>query len=419
MKINMPSTPVFINFATIMDTPIPEGFKEMIRQMPGIDGEALTAALDTDPSVSIKLNRRKLGDITKAEAEKILGYTGLEPVPWCPSGFYIPERPPFTLNPLLHAGAFYVQDASSMIYEQLVSEYCSDMAPGLALDMCAAPGGKSTSMLNALHDGWTLVSNEFMPQRAGILRENLLKWGYPRIVVTNNDTARFGEAGETFDLVAVDAPCSGEGMMRKEEAARSQWSPGLIRQCAQLQRDILTNAVNSLLPGGVLIYSTCTFNRSENEDNVKWAAEQFGLDVLHHRRFMPHISRGEGLFVAVLRKEGTSAHQKNSRKILDRVLKKCRVVTDGFPPPALKGRDLVPDASAPLSLDFDANKYPSIEVELETALEYLRHNPITLPSDTPRGLAVITYRGQRLGMVKNLGTRANNLYPKEWRIRNL
>ena len=402
-----------------METPIPEGFKEMIRQMPGIDGEALLTVLDTEPAVSVKVNRRKLGDLTVQQAEEILGYDGLEPVSWCRSGFYLPVRPQFTLNPLLHAGAFYVQDACSMVYESLVAEYCADMPTGLALDMCAAPGGKSTSILNALPDGWTLVSNEFTPQRAGALRENLLKWGYPDIVVTNSDTARFTDGGELFSLVAVDAPCSGEGMMRKEAVARTQWSHGLIRQCATLQREIIQNAVDALLPGGILIYSTCTFNRTENEDNVQWAAEEFGLSVLHTRRFMPHVTRGEGLFVAVLRKPGQLIAPKNGRKALDRVLKKCRVLADGFPPPAMKGKVLVPDPTAPLCVDFDANKYPTAEVNLETALEYLRHNPITLPPDAPRGLTVITYRGQRLGFVKNLGTRANNLYPKEWRIRNL
>lgn len=402
-----------------METPIPEGFKEMIRQMPDIDGEALLAALDTKPCVSVKINRRKLGDLTVKRAEDILGYNGLQPVPWCPSGFYLPERPQFTLNPLLHAGAFYVQDASSMIYESLVTEYCSGFAPGLALDMCAAPGGKSTSILNALPDGWTLVSNEFTPQRAGALRENMLKWGYPYIVVTNNDTARFADNGELFSLVAVDAPCSGEGMMRKESVARTQWSPGLIRQCAALQREITGNAVNALLPGGILIYSTCTFNRTENEDNVQWAAEEFNLSVLHTQRFMPHITRGEGLFVSVLQKPGVFSAPKNSRKTLDRVLKKCRVLADGFPGPVQKGKELLPDPTAPLNVDFDANKLPAAEVELETALEYLRHNPLALPAHAPRGLTVVTYRGQRLGFVKNLGTRANNLYPKEWRIRNL
>ena len=402
-----------------METPIPEGFKEMIRQMPEIDGEALLTALDTEPAISVKVNRRKLGDLTAGQAEEILGYDALEPVPWCRSGFYLPSRPQFTLNPLLHAGAFYVQDASSMVYESLVAEYCVDMPAGLALDMCAAPGGKSTSILNALPDGWTLVSNEFTQQRAGALRENLLKWGYPDIVVTNNDTASYADGGELFSLVAVDAPCSGEGMMRKEAVARSQWSPGLIRQCATLQREIIRNAVDALLPGGTLIYSTCTFNRTENEENVQWAADEFGLAILHTQRFMPHITRGEGLFVAILRKPGTLLPPRNGRKALDRVLKRCRVLADGFPQPVMKGKDLVPDPTAPLSVDFDANKYPAAEVELETALEYLRHNPITLPADAPRGLTVITYHDQRLGFVKNLGTRANNLYPKEWRIRNL
>lgn len=395
-----------------METQIPEGFKAMIRETEGIDAEALLAALDTPPSVSVKINRRKLGAISAAGTsalEEVLGYRGLEPVEWCSNGYYLPERPQFTLNPLMHAGAFYVQDASSMIYETLVSRYAADMAPGLALDMCAAPGGKSTSILNALPDGWKLVSNEFMPARAQVLKENLIKWGYPEITVTSGDTAGLTAGGELFGIVAVDAPCSGEGMMRKESVARTQWSPGLVRQCATLQRSILDNACEVLLPGGLLIYSTCTFNRTENEENVDWLVREHGLELLEEpMRFMPHLTRGEGLFVAVLRKPGVLMTPRKADKMLERALKGVRVLADG-----------IPESLEPLRTDFDLNKYPVAEVELETALQYLRHQAITLALDAPRGLMGIAYKGIPLGMAKNLGNRANNMYPKEWRIRNL
>lgn len=420
-----------------METAIPEGFKEMVRGMQGIDGEALLAALDTPSPVSIKINRRKLVDCSQQDVAGTLGYGDLKPVPWCASGFYLPSRPQFTLNPLLHAGVFYVQEAGSMFYESIVQEVAADMPPGLVLDACAAPGGKSTSILNALPDGWTLVSNEFVPTRAAVLRENLLKWGYPDIVVTNSPVSALAKGAPLFSIVAVDAPCSGEGMMRKEPVARSQWSPGLVQQCAALQREILADAVGALLPGGILIYSTCTFNTAEDDDNLQWLVDNFGLEPIqlrcaalvpgqtdnpspnHAVRFMPHITDSEGLFVAALRKPGELRPVRNPKAKLSQLLKGCKVLCDGYPEPVMKGKNLIPDPTAALDVTFDANKYPRADVDLTTALDYLRHNAITLPAGSPTGVTVLTYKGFPLGFVKNLGNRANNMYPKEWRIRNL
>lgn len=420
-----------------METAIPEGFKEMVQGMQGIDGEALLMALDTQSPVSIKINRRKMPDCTPQAVAGTLGYGDLRPAPWCESGFYLPSRPQFTLNPLLHAGVFYVQEAGSMFYESIVQELAADLPPGLVLDACAAPGGKSTSILNALPDGWTLVSNEFVPTRAAVLRENLLKWGYPDIVVTNSPVSSLAKAGPLFSIVAVDAPCSGEGMMRKEPVARSQWSPGLVQQCAALQREILANAVDALLPGGILIYSTCTFNTAEDDDNLQWLVDNFGLEPIqlrcaalvpghadnpspnHAVRFMPHITDSEGLFVAALRKPGELRPVKNPKAKLSQLMKGCKVLCDGYPAPTMKGKNLIPDPTAALDVTFDANKYPRADVDLTTALDYLRHNAITLPSGSPSGVTVLTYKGFPLGFVKNLGNRANNMYPKEWRIRNL
>lgn len=420
-----------------METAIPEGFKEMVLGMHGIDGEALLAALDTPSPVSIKINRRKMPDCTPQAVAGTLGYGDLKPVPWCESGFYLPSRPQFSLNPLLHAGVFYVQEAGSMFYESIVQELGADLPPGLVLDACAAPGGKSTSILNALPDGWTLLSNEFVPTRAAVLRENLLKWGYPDIVVTNSPVSALAKTGPLFSIVAVDTPCSGEGMMRKEPVARSQWSPGLVQQCAALQREILADAVDALLPGGILIYSTCTFNTTEDDDNLQWLVDNFGLEPIqlrcaalvpghadnpsgnHAVRFMPHITDSEGLFVAALHKPGELRPVKNPKAKLSQLLKGCKVLCDGYPEPVMKGKNLIPDPTAALDVTFDANKYPRADVDLTTALDYLRHNAITLPSGSPSGVTVLTYKGFPLGFVKNLGNRANNMYPKEWRIRNL
>lgn len=399
--------------------------------MPGVDAAAFAEAMLLPPAISLKINRRKLSDVAEA------GYGDLEPVAWCRSGFYLDERPNFTLNPLLHAGAFYVQDASSMVYEEIVRNLVAQGSlpqRAAVLDLCAAPGGKSTSIINALPDGAFLLANEFVPQRATILKENLLKWGYPDIMVTNSPTSRIAALGESFHLVAVDAPCSGEGMMRKDPKAVEQWSPSLVRQCAALQRDILADAVNALLPGGFLIYSTCTFNRSEDEDQLLWLRDEMGLEVLESLpanefgilgsvvpdvralRFMPHATRGEGLFVALLRKPGELPSDRDP-KLPARIKAKAKVILDGIPQTIAKGKVEIPASESVLATDFDKASYPMAEVDRETALRYLRHEAITLACNMPRGYVVISYEGHPLGLVKNIGNRANNLYPAAWRIR--
>lgn len=224
--------------------------------------------------------------------------------------------------------------------------------------------------------------------------------------------------------------------MRKDEEARTQWSPGLVRQCAALQREILTSAVEALHPGGFLIYSTCTFNADENECNVEWLAAGMGLEPIDLRlpaewdigsqlgsdipalRFMPHITRGEGLFAAVLRKPGEPATPAHGRA-LDSLRKSARVILDGIPETNMKGKIEIPASEWTLSTRFPRDRFPEADLDLDTALRYLRHEAITLPADTPRGFVTVTYRGLPLGFVKNIGNRANNLYPTEWRIRNL
>lgn len=416
-----------------IESRLPDGFIEAIMRLPGLDADAFLSAMSEAPAVSVKLNRRKCGDVS------LLGYGRLEHVSWCPSGYYLEERPKFTLNPLLHGGAFYVQDASSMIHETLVERILpmlgQEEAPAV-LDLCAAPGGKTTSMINALPDGSLVMANELMPQRARILVENLLKWGYPDILVSSSPVNRIAGMGEAFDIVAVDAPCSGEGMMRKEEAARTQWGPGLIAQCAALQREILDSAVRLLRPGGFLIYSTCTFNTVENEENLRYLTEVHGLDPVDLHlpeewgiggqlvgdaralRFMPHLTRGEGLFAAVVRKPGDS-NPVSKERIRKMAAKKAHLLMDSFPTTVIKGRDEAPAPEWPLSVDFPTDRYPVCELDLETALRYLRHEALLLPSETPRGYVALSYKRVRLGLVKNLGTRANNLYPPQWRIRNL
>lgn len=419
-----------------MQTPLPSGFISELESLIPDEAEECISALEQAPATSVKLNTRKCDD------PSILGYGELERVKWCDTGYYLPQRPKFTLNPLLHAGVFYVQDASSMIYETIMKglipmTFDTSLTPAVA-DLCAAPGGKTTSLINAVPDGVFLLANEFTPQRAGALKENILKWGYPEIMVTNSPISKLAKAGAAFDVVAVDAPCSGEGMMRKEEIARSQWSEGLIDQCVKLQREILDDACRMLKPGGFLIYSTCTFNRREDEEQVEWLVENHGMAPFDPGfpeeweimsgidtpypcfRFMPHHTRGEGLFVAVMRKE-TDEYEKTLPlpKLKDWLRKNVKVIADGIPAQEKKGRDMVPTSVSAFATDFKRGSFPEIEVDEATALSYLRHEVLRFGPEVEKGFTVIKFKGFPLGFVKNIGSRANNMFPAEWRIRNL
>lgn len=465
-----------------MPQPIPSDFALHMESMPGLDHTSLLTALQQDPSVSVRLNRRK--SISSPL------YADMQPVAWCRSGFYLEERPRFTLNPLLHGGAFYVQEASSMIYEEVAAQLLESLREGhpsagmAILDLCAAPGGKTTAMINAMANNDIIVANEFVPQRAAVLRENVAKWGFPGAAVTGSAPSVFADSGPVFDIVAVDAPCSGEGMMRRDETARSQWSPSLVRQCSLLQREIMESAVQALKPGGYLIYSTCTFNIEENEQNALFFADTFGLipvkpdlpdewGISHQLsgdipmlRFMPHITRGEGLTMCVFKKKGvfnpssipsSPVRKKENRQkkkktttvelppvgewiediddlalrcndktvwvlpsTLDSLLgelKGVRVLAPGIEAAELKGRDFVPVSTLAMCSNFNRSAFPSVEVDEDTAIAYLRHEAITLPSDIEKGYVVITFKGTPLGFVKNIGQRANNLYPSAWKIR--
>lgn len=382
---------------------LPVGFREMLSELLGEESSELIEALNEKPVTSVRLNKRKPG----------ASFPGSEKVSWCESGLYLSKRPEFIFDPLLHAGAYYVQDASSMIYETLISSLVATIAHETreevislkVLDLCAAPGGKTTAMINALPDDSFVTANEYSRKRVGALKENLDKWGFRNFIVTNKDSGFYASQGESYDIVAVDAPCSGEGMMRKEEMARIQWSPKLVEQCAILQKEILSNAVKALKPGGFFIYSTCTFNREENENNAEFIVNELGMDIfdpafpvdwgiprgiktdLPVYRFMPHKTKGEGLFLAVFRKPGILEPSKSPNK------------NKNFS-----------------SLKKEEGSFPIVEVDEPTALAYLRGESLVLPEEAPRGMVTISYKGFGLGPAKNIGQRANNHYPKERRI---
>ena len=347
-------------------TPLPKDFTE---QTQAIFGDELwndfLHAMQEEPPVSIRLNPYRLSNLWTV--------IGGQPVPWCRHGYYLASRPQFTFDPLLHAGAYYVQEASSMFLDEVLRQHISGQGPITALDLCAAPGGKSTLLRTAIGADGILLSNEPNGKTAQILAENIQKWGAPGMYVTNNYPASFSKSGMAFDLILTDVPCSGEGMFRKDEGAIAEWSLDHVQRCSQLQREIVGEAWQCLRPGGLLVYSTCTFNTHENEENVKWILETFDAEIL------PVETQPEWNITG----------------------------------------SLLPGFSAPVSRFIPGRKsLPQVELTYEQALLYLRREALTLPSDAPRGLLTVNYLGLPLGQVKNIGSRANNLYPKEWRIKS-
>ncbi len=472
--------------------PLPEGFREEMRSQTGEYAEDLLVALDSQPETGIRFNPRKQplesDDTSSAFVSAMRDATSVE---WCAEGYRLDSRPVFTLMPELHAGAFYVQDPSSMITRPVVQKLVEiirrqlgdpSACPSL-LDLCAAPGGKTTAAIDGLPYGSPVIANEYEPSRIGALRANLMRWGYPYMAVTHTSAVEYSRMPDAFDIVMADAPCSGEGMMRKEPEARRQWSPGLVRQCAALQRDILDAAVATLKPGGYLIYSTCTFNLDENERQLDYLADTYGMEPMTidlsyaaiagmpvrafgdvaGMRFMPNVTRGEGLFMSVLKKPGhlvsdvscrASARKgktkppKDSDKaagllknpdeyvisavgdvlsavpeviapLLARLPKKVRVVASGVEIGMTRGKDFIPSPELGLSMAYNRGAMPEVEVDEATALNYLRRQPLILQPEVPKGMVLIIYRGLPLGWVKNIGSRANNLYPKDLGIKFL
>lgn len=400
---------------------LPEEFIKTTRQLMGEERfNRYLSAFEEEPPVSIRLNPKVPSCLPRLE--------GALPVPWCRNAYYLSKRPNFTFDPLLHAGCYYVQEAASMfldiVLHQHITPLTSHHSPLIALDMCAAPGGKSTLMRSALPEGSVLYSNEPVPKRASILLENITKWGYSDCLVTNNYPRDYVQSGLKFDVILCDVPCSGEGMFRKDPQTIGEWSPQNVEKCWRLQRDIVSDAWTCLNDGGLLIYSTCTFNTKENEENIRWMLDTFDAEVLPVNtepewnitgsllpdfnapvyRFIPGITRSEGLFMAILRKKGKAPPQ---------------------PLPIKKGRKMHKGESGihklqviPPLLYREGPGVGLVELSYQQAIAYLHGEALMLPADTPRGLVTVCFLGHSLGMVKNLGTRANNLYPKEWRIKS-
>ena len=392
--------------------------------------------------VSIRLNPFKLAEGTHKVNPKLNPH----PIPWCKEGYWLETRPNFTFDPLLHAGAYYVQEASSMFLSHVLQHLVKQ--PVMALDLCAAPGGKTTCARTSLPTGSFLFSNEPIGKRAQILAENVQKFGHEGVAVTNNYPRDYKKTKLGFDVIIADVPCSGEGMFRKDPQSIEEWSLQNVENCWQLQRSIIADIWDNLKPGGILIYSTCTFNAHEDEENIAWILNEYDAELLSVPteeawnitgalidnplrdgrefpvyRFIPGKTRGEGIFMAIIRKHGENKTFINKTTIdVDKAItearKRLRILSHGVKEGMQKGKNVIPDHTLALSFSTDKSAYPNVEVDYQTAIAYLRHEAIVLSSDTPRGIILLTYKGYPIGFAKNLGNRANNLYPQEWRIKS-
>lgn len=430
----------------------PGEFTERIcKELP--EAEPLLQSLEQTPPVSIRWNpaKKNPGEIA-------------DPVPWCVYGEYLPERPSFVADPLWHAGAYYVQEASSMFLHHLLEQTFGDEKDIVALDLCAAPGGKSTLIAGWLDGRGLLLSNEVIKDRASVLQENLTKWGGYNTLVSRNDPAEFDGLDGMFDLVVVDAPCSGEGMFRKDPVAVREWSVQNLDICVARQERILEQATALVKTSGYLVYSTCTFHKGENEEQVErllaegWEMVQipsgFAPAVVDTGRgcyFYPHRVQGEGLFMAMLHKTGDtypgsfSAKGLKSEKaqipvrlpentgifsLFDKywllpqtyepevaaIARQLRLIKAGTETGEWKGKDFIPAPG--LALDpFVHPDFPSAGVDLATARKFLARDVVAPQWFDHDGWNLVQYENVPLGWVKKLPNRVNNYYPVYWRIR--
>lgn len=423
----------------------------------------INAILTSKPPTSIRYNILKSKNVHQGDV-----------VSWHPEGRYLDEKPVFTLDPHLHGGKYYVQEASSMFIREILSQLHLDKNARI-LDLCAAPGGKSTLLADYFKEG-LLVSNEIIKNRAQILKENIIKWGSGNVVVTNNEPKDFYRLENYFDLIVVDAPCSGEGMFRKDADAIQEWSLRNVDICVARQREIIKNIVKCLKPDGHLIYCTCTYNYKENIENVTQFCEdhdlhsipletndEWNLEIIKKEnrigyQFLPHKVKGEGFFVSVMQKSSEqktekwttkkSNLQKLTKSELDLILKfvktddlhfyktnlgdiyaykeimhedihgllvNLKVIHSGIKCGNLNKSVFIPDHSLAMSM-IVSDDIPKVELNKSESLSYLNKTLLHINSSNI-GWCIVNFEGTALGWIKNLGNRINNYYPSEWRIR--
>jgi len=466
---------------------------QSLQHVSGFDEKAFIAVHESgDQVTSVRLNPQKDGTANRGEKVRdnpsLLNHaTGHLPpaishlpvttrVPWSSQGYYLSSRPSFTFDPLFHAGVYYVQEASSMFLEQALLQTTDVSRPLRILDLCAAPGGKSTLLQSLIHKDSLLVCNEVIKSRASVLEENIIKWGAANTVITNNDPSHFARLENYFDVIVVDAPCSGSGLFRRDADAINEWSENNVALCSQRQQRIIADVWPALKQNGILIYSTCSYSAAEDEAIADWAmtalqAESMPLHLpgdwhiietrsanqAYGYRFYPDKLKGEGFFISVLQKKngGEFMYPKAGRRALDKpgktatglvmtwlnlekdlilfkqqediialpaVLEKeipilqsaLYIKKAGIATGKLAGNDFIPDHQLALSTLINKN-IPEIALNRQEAIQYLRKEDMKI-SVAQKGWALVSYEGYPLGWIKLLPNRFNNYYPKEWRI---
>lgn len=431
----------------------------------GFDAEAFTVAHLQPPPVSLRYNPHKKVDID----------VGLEKVPWTSNGYYLPERPSFIMDPLWHAGVYYVQEASSMFLEEVVRQNV-DLSQSLkVLDLCAAPGGKTTLLQTMITDDSLLVCNEVIRTRVSVLTENVMKWGGMNVVVTHNDPASFSKLAGFFDLVVIDAPCSGSGLFRRDKEAMGEWSMGNVQLCSERQKRIVADAWKALKEDGVLVYATCSFSESENESMVEWLMHEFEVQPLpvvlkeswgitecitrsggYGYRFWPDKVKGEGFFLAAFRKksvekvpgvkvkkyqfpskreqeivrasiadadtcawimQGKYISGVNPKQVdnIHYVMERLQVRYAGVEVGMVMHDVFAPEQGLATSYNIRPN-FTMYDFTQDQAISFLKKDVLDAGLIS-KGLHWVGYNGFGLGWIKALGNRVNNYYPKEWRIR--
>jgi 16S rRNA C967 or C1407 C5-methylase (RsmB/RsmF family)/NOL1/NOP2/fmu family ribosome biogenesis protein len=442
----------------------PDKFTERLKLQKYINASELEESMDKPSPVSIRINPEKW---PLKPADSV-------PVPWTDSGYYLSFRPSFTLDPLFHSGCYYPQEASGMFLEQVYNQVIKGHKNIRALDLCAAPGGKSTHLSSLIGNDGFLVANEVIRSRAAILAENITKWGHGNTVVTNSDPEAFTRLKEYFDMILVDAPCSGEGMF-SDRSVRNEWSPENAALCSERQKRIVMDVWPSLKENGILIYSTCTFNPAENEEIIAWLsyetkAQPVRIDITHFEGiteishngisgygFHPGKIKGEGLFISVLRKPGNSREifslqlrkhdnqvTDNDSKIAGRLIQTnmqnlyrhgdivyelslpvgeynlmkdhLRVIKGGTALFKARKDDFTPLQDLALSCNLRRDAFPAIELDYYQSVSFLKKDNLIV-RDAARGWILLTYKSVNLGFAKNIGSRLNNYFPTDWRIR--
>ena len=459
---------------------IPTALLDSLEGLPGFDREQFLFAHQSHPSVaSIRFHPIKspkavrsmrLDSLCSRHADTIIS-----PIPWCPDAVGLTPRPAFTFDPAIHGGAYYVQEAASMFLGYALTLVCEGMTGLRAVDLCAAPGGKSTH-LSSLPFISSLLSNEIIRSRVPVLYENTVKWGMPHVLIAQDDPARIGRLSDCFDIMVVDAPCSGSGLFRRDPEAVREWSPRHVELCSQRQQRILADALPALSEGGILAYSTCSYSQAENEDILDWLVEEMGMESIHldipadwdihtsHApktgaagyRFYPGDRAGEGFFLACLRKQHASdnaapeparrsdwsatpmpgagdwltnserflyrEHAEGWMAIPEHLAAWQQTLSSGLSlrksgllmGKIMKGK-LNPEHELALSTALRSD-VPCVELGEEEALRFLRRDNI-LPQDAMNGWNLARFQGLALGWFKSMGHRTNNYYPMDWRIR--